>query len=129
MSASESGSRGGQPSTTAPIATPCDSPQVVSRNTRPKLLPIAPNPFPLNVSPGLRAGGPSGPRGGASPAIRREQERAIQHAEFGLRACTGVGWNSNRSRASYPQALVLPPERAQLLDSVGRGTTQRCVPR
>src|SRR5262245_24413571 len=40
MSASESASRGGQPSTTTPTAPPCDSPQVVIRNRCPKVLPI-----------------------------------------------------------------------------------------
>ena len=38
MSASESESRGGQPSTTQPIAGPWLSPQVVTRNRWPKLL-------------------------------------------------------------------------------------------
>ena len=40
MSASLSASPGGQPSTTAPIAGPWLSPQVVKRNTRPKLLKL-----------------------------------------------------------------------------------------
>src|SRR6266508_1876525 len=39
MSASDSGRRGGQPSTTAPMAAPCDSPHVVTRNRRPQVLP------------------------------------------------------------------------------------------
>src|SRR5207249_3473880 len=39
MSASESESRGGHPSITAPIAPPCDSPHVVTRKSRPQLLP------------------------------------------------------------------------------------------
>src|SRR6267142_1351363 len=39
MSASESARRGGQPSTTAPTPPPCDSPQVVTRNRRPQVLP------------------------------------------------------------------------------------------
>src|SRR5437899_4558406 len=39
MSASDRGSRGGQPSTTAPIAAPCDSPHVVTRNSRPQVFP------------------------------------------------------------------------------------------
>ena len=39
MSASASGSCGGQPSTTAPSAPPCDSPKVVTRNSVPKVLP------------------------------------------------------------------------------------------
>ena len=38
MSASDSGMRGGQPSTTQPIAGPWLSPQVVTRNRWPKLL-------------------------------------------------------------------------------------------
>ena len=38
MSASLSGSSGGQPSTTQPIAGPWLSPQVVTRNKWPKLL-------------------------------------------------------------------------------------------
>src|SRR5213594_4676826 len=40
MSPSDRGSRGGQPSTTAPVAPPCDSPQVVTRKRRPQLLPM-----------------------------------------------------------------------------------------
>src|SRR3954468_14840161 len=40
MSASEMVSPGGQPSTTAPIAGPWDSPQVVKRKTRPKVLKL-----------------------------------------------------------------------------------------
>ena len=40
MSASDSGSRGGQPSTTAPMAAPWDSPHVVTRKSCPQLLPI-----------------------------------------------------------------------------------------
>ena len=39
-----SGRRGGQPSTTAPIAAPCDSPHVVTRKSWPKVLPIAARP-------------------------------------------------------------------------------------
>src|SRR5712691_1160905 len=46
MSASESVSRGGQPSTTTPTAPPCDSPQVVIRNRCPKVLPIRWHPPP-----------------------------------------------------------------------------------
>src|SRR6188768_2033123 len=46
ISASLSASPGGQPSTTAPSAGPCDSPQVVKRKTRPKvlkdILPLSP---------------------------------------------------------------------------------------
>src|SRR3954454_11424137 len=38
ISASVSGMRGGQPSTVQPMAGPCDSPQVVTRNRWPKLL-------------------------------------------------------------------------------------------
>src|SRR5262245_38647310 len=40
MSASESGRRGGQPSTTAPTAPPCDSPHVVTRKRCPQVLPM-----------------------------------------------------------------------------------------
>src|SRR5215475_2433808 len=40
MSASESGSRGGQPSTTVPVAPPCDSPHVVTRKSCPQVLPM-----------------------------------------------------------------------------------------
>src|SRR5258705_10600080 len=39
MSASDSASRGGQPSITAPTPAPCDSPQVVTRNRRPQVFP------------------------------------------------------------------------------------------
>ena len=39
MSAGLKGIAGGQPSMTAPRAGPCDSPQVVTENKRPKLLP------------------------------------------------------------------------------------------
>ena len=42
MSASVSGSWGGQPSTTQPIAGPWLSPQVVTRNRWPKLLWLTP---------------------------------------------------------------------------------------
>src|SRR5687767_9846857 len=41
MSAGERGRRGGQPSTTAPMAGPWDSPQVVTVNVWPKVLAIA----------------------------------------------------------------------------------------
>src|SRR5689334_1392319 len=41
MSASESARRGGQPSTTAPMPVPCDSPQVVTRKSWPQVLPTA----------------------------------------------------------------------------------------
>src|SRR5947209_915654 len=51
ISDSESASRGGQPSTTAPIAAPCDSPQVVTRKSCPKVLPMS------RPSPGRRAAG------------------------------------------------------------------------
>ena len=40
MSASERGRRGGQPSTTAPMAAPWDSPQVVTRKSWPKVFPM-----------------------------------------------------------------------------------------
>src|SRR5262245_28676440 len=40
MSASDKGSRGGQPSTTAPVAPPCDSPHVVTRKSCPQVLPM-----------------------------------------------------------------------------------------
>src|SRR5262245_25951102 len=40
MSASDSGRRGGPPSITAPMAAPWDSPQVVTRNRWPKVLPM-----------------------------------------------------------------------------------------
>src|SRR5262245_35950979 len=50
MSASESGSREGQPSTTAPTAAPCDSPQVVTRKSWPKVLPMG-SPPQDTVSP------------------------------------------------------------------------------
>src|SRR5579884_2623631 len=43
MSASESSRREGHPSTTAPIAAPCDSPQVVTRNSLPNVFPIVPH--------------------------------------------------------------------------------------
>jgi hypothetical protein len=39
MSASDSASPGGQPSTTQPIAGPWDSPNEETRNSVPKLLP------------------------------------------------------------------------------------------
>src|SRR5690554_2578171 len=39
MSAGESSSPAGQPSTTTPTAAPCDSPQVVIRNSCPKEFP------------------------------------------------------------------------------------------
>ena len=39
ITASLSGRREGQPSTTTPIAGPCDSPQVVTRNACPSELP------------------------------------------------------------------------------------------
>src|SRR5215475_5470595 len=39
MSASDSGRRGGQPSTTAPMPAPWDSPHVVTRKSCPQLLP------------------------------------------------------------------------------------------
>src|SRR5215472_5497315 len=45
MSASASGRRGGVPSTTQPIAGPWLSPQVVNRNTLPKLLPATRPPL------------------------------------------------------------------------------------
>ena len=51
MSASLSGMRGGTPSTTQPIAGPWLSPQVVKRNSVPKLLPdIGRQPFGLKVA-------------------------------------------------------------------------------
>src|SRR5918999_1790948 len=40
MSSSERGRRGGQPSTTAPMAGPWDSPQVVTLKICPKVLPM-----------------------------------------------------------------------------------------
>ncbi len=40
MSATLSGMRAGQPSTTQPIALPCDSPNVVTRNKVPNVLAI-----------------------------------------------------------------------------------------
>src|SRR5688572_1318742 len=56
MSASERLRRGGHPSTTAPIAAPCDSPQVVTRKRWPKVLasgslPDQPRRPPLLVDP------------------------------------------------------------------------------
>ncbi len=39
MSATSSGSPGGQPSITQPIAGPCDSPKLVTQNSRPKVDP------------------------------------------------------------------------------------------
>src|SRR6516165_12386480 len=39
ISATAIGRRGGQPSTITPTAGPCDSPNVVTRNSSPKLLP------------------------------------------------------------------------------------------
>ena len=44
MSASLSGSKGGQPSTTQPIAGPWLSPQVVTRNRWPNVLWLTPRP-------------------------------------------------------------------------------------
>src|SRR5262245_46536185 len=46
MSASDKGRRGGQPSTTAPMAPPWDSPQVVTRKSVPKVFPMAGSRIP-----------------------------------------------------------------------------------
>src|SRR6185436_6363215 len=52
-SASDRDRRGGQPSTMAPMAAPCDSPHVVTRNRWPQVLPTAreyPAPGPSAVT-------------------------------------------------------------------------------
>src|SRR3989442_4581901 len=65
MAASDRGSRGGQPSTTAPVAPPCDSPHVVTRKRRPQVLPMrrgyvsrCPNSKPSGMARDDRRGGP-----------------------------------------------------------------------
>ena len=95
MSASASGIFGGTPSTTTPIAGPWLSPQVVKRNSVPKLLPAIAD----RVS---RAAGC-----GCWPAGARPARRVPRSSRSGSRA---VRWRSSRTRgrACPPRPRWLP---------------------
>src|SRR5262249_49643306 len=72
MSASDSGRRGGQPSTTAPMPAPCDSPHVVTRKSWPQVLPTARG---YRSRAGLQTQGDVEPRGVAGPARGGHREQ------------------------------------------------------
>src|SRR5262249_19394245 len=96
MSASESVSRGGQPSTTTPTAPPCDSPQVVIRNRCPKVFPIRWHPPPQRRTRAVYEDDPPRQTGGGELALRssraqhwlcfggsiRRGQRCVEHVQW-----------------------------------------------
>src|SRR5215470_690332 len=76
MSASDSGSRDGQPSTTAPTAPPWDSPHVVTRNRCPHVLPMT-----VRYRNAARRRAPCAGRAGLPPLPRRDDRRADGHVD------------------------------------------------
>src|SRR5262245_36352371 len=56
MSSADNSRPAGQPSTTTPMARPCDSPHVVMRNSSPKLFPATGVIPPPSTPPSLKTG-------------------------------------------------------------------------
>src|SRR4030095_5762063 len=88
MSASDSGKRGGQPSTTAPMPAPCDSPHVVTRKSWPQVFPTARgyrSPRGLQTQGDVEGRGVAGPAGGGhdeelSAAVAEEAVTLVAQA-------------------------------------------------
>ena len=111
MSASASTSPGGQPSTTQPIAGPCDSPNDVTQNRTAERVAGHGFPWAAGVAPSLaRASAWSGSRLGAwdnramdTPAIPRELAAALARARF-VCVLTGAGISAESGVPTFRDA-------------------------
>src|SRR4249920_228086 len=126
MSASVSGMRGGQPSTTQPIATPWLSPKVVTRNRWPKVL------WDMPCRNARAHGGQTSGRHFGAPEGRTRKSR-----DFRVRCGAVIGPRSARTRWHRPEMtakrLTIPvqPAVAEHVDRALRdrqlGGALRCL--
>src|SRR3989441_4074865 len=121
MSASDRGSRGGQPSTTAPVAPPCDSPQVVTRKRRPQVLPMrrgyVPRSSNSKLEPHLHACPPPDRSPGCDEAL--DADRVVE----------GVPVERARGRIVGVGHIVDAPPDLEILDgAVANAEVQQRIP-
>src|SRR5713101_9328048 len=106
MSASESVSRGGQPSTTTPTAPPCDSPQVVMRNRCPKVLPIRWRPSLQRLSYDIS--------GGAYAVVRGVSSMGADVQGIALAALLMLLEGSRKSQKLRHVPILSQPRRSEV---------------
>src|SRR6185369_1563226 len=97
MSASDRDRRGGQPSTMAPMAAPCDSPHVVRRKSWPQVLPTA-REYPAR---GPSAVTSNGVDGRAPP--RTDVVRGLPLLDHGARGHARAGRAAGRRPHGLPR--------------------------
>src|SRR3954454_8161575 len=105
MSASVSARRGGQPSTTQPMAGPCDSPQVVTRKRWPKLL----------WDIGQPGGGGSGRQRKGEQGRNRQKLQGQKRDDTGLQTDAAPIHSQAEQGAPYhPRLMLAQIERGKL---------------